>query len=404
MPLTIRPVTLEEIVPFRRSIARGFGADLKEEDSTNYLRNVDPARTVAAFDGDTIVGTLGTAAFDLTVPGGALPMGGTTMVTVQPTHRRRGVLRSMMRAHLDDVRARDEPLAGLWASETAIYGRFGFGLATELAETKIDASAVEHVGAPPPGSVRLITVEEARNILPAVYDRLCPTIPGMLSRSEAWWETRFFHDPEYRREGRSMLRFAVYESNAGVDGFALYRQKEKWDDFPAGEVHIVEVMPVTRDAHDALWRMLTSIDLFPQVRYMHAPSDDILPWRVNDYRRVVRWVTDALWVRLLDIPRALAGRRYAAQDTVVLRVRDSFLPDNDGAYELTGSRTSATCSRTNTTPDLTLDVDVLAAAYLGGPRFRQLARAGLVEGSDEAVARADRMFAWDRAPWCPEVF
>lgn len=405
MSLTIRPITVDEVVPFRHSIARGFGADLDELDPANFLRNVDPARTVAAFDGDDIVGTLVTASFDLALPGGtSLPMGGTTMVTVQPTHRRQGVLGSMMRAHLDDVRAREEPLAALWASETAIYGRFGFGIAAELADTRIDARTIRHIGDPPPGRTRLLTTEDARRLLPPVYDRVRPTIPGMLSRTEAWWETRYFHDPDHRRQGRSAARFVVHESNGGVDGYAIYRQKEKWDDFPEGEVNIIEVMPEALDAHAGLWRLLTSIDLFPNVRYVNAPSDDILPWRVNDSRRVVRCVSDSLWVRLLDIPRALAGRRYAAEGSLVLGVRDPFLPENDGRYALTGSPTHAECNRTDAAADLTLDVDTLAAPYLGGPRFNRLARAGLVEGREDAIRLADRMFAGSRAPWCPEVF
>lgn len=405
MDLTVRPITDAEVETFRRSLCRGFGADLhEEEDSTHFRRVVELPRTVAAFDGHGLIGTCAAFSFEVTVPGGALPMGGTTMVTVQPTHRRRGVLRAMMRAHLDEVRSRGEPLAGLWASESSIYGRFGFGCATEAYDVKLDGRAVRFSGDAPAGSVRLVEPEQARTVLPPMYDRVRLTRPGMLSRSDAWWESCHFYDPKHRRRDRSAKRFAVYEGADGPAGYAVYRQKEKWEDFPDGEVHVIEVMATTPEAHEGLWRFLSTIDLFPNVRYWQLPVDDELPWRLTDPRRVRRSLWDTLWLRLIDVPEALSRRSYGSEGRLVLGVRDPFMPDNNGSYRLDVCPEGAQCRRCSDAPDLELGVDVLGAVFLGAHRPSTLARAGVARGTNEALTTADRLFAWTPLPWCPENF
>ncbi len=404
MDLTVRPITESEVGTFRRRMSRGFGADLKDEDNSRFLQAIDLKRTIAAFDGNDLIGTCAAFTFDVTVPGGALPMGGTTMITVQATHRRRGVLRAMMRAHLDEVRDRGEPLSGLWASETSIYGRFGYGLAAEGYVTRLSANTIQFIGDPPEGAVTLVESDDAKAFLPQVYERVRPTRPGMMTRSDARWKTEFFYDSEHHREGRTAKRFAIFHGATGPEGYAIYRQKEKWEDFPDGEVYVLELIAATPESHEGLWRFLSSIDLFPNVRYWNAPVDDELPWRVTEPRRIQRTIGDSLWVRLMDIPKALAGRSYREAGRLVLEVRDPFLPHNDGTYELEASPRSASCRRCDREPDLELDVDVLAAIYLGGHRITTLSRAGLVRGTDDALATASRLFPWDPAPWCPENF
>jgi predicted acetyltransferase len=404
MDLTVRAITDSEVETFRHRISRGFGGDSKEEDSTRFRKVFEIPRTVAAFDGDEMVGTGGAFTFDVTVPGSTLPMGGTTIITVQPTHRRRGVLTAMMRYHLDEIRGRGEPLAGLWASEASIYGRFGYGQTVEGLQTKVDGRTIEFIGGPPPGRVRLVEPEVAAAPMRAVFEQVRPCRPGVFTRSDDWWEWRVLADPEAWREGRSMKRYALYEGATGVEGYAVYRQKEKWDDFPEGTVHVNEVLATTPDAHHALWRYLTRIDLFPNVSHWNLPMDDELPWLVTESRRVVRTVSDSMWLRLLDIPRALGERAYGGAGRIVLGVRDPFLPENDGRYELDAAPDGATCRRTDAAADVELAVDTLAALYLGAHGFTTLARAGLVGGDGEALATADRVFAWPTAPWCPEVF
>lgn len=406
MDLTVRPITRAEVGAFRAKLVRGFGGDLAEEDADpgRFLAVVDLDRTVSAFDGDELIGTGAAFTFDLTVPGGALPMGGTTMVTVQPTHRRRGVLRAMMRAHLDEIRGRGEPLAGLWASESSIYGRFGYGRAVESCKVAIDARHVRFRGEPPPGRVALVDPSPARAPLAAVYDRARPRRPGMFTRTEAWWDTRLLHDAPHRRQGRSAQRYAVYEGPSGPEGYVIYRQRAEQTDFHEGQVHVFEMVFATPEANEAMWRYCAGIDLFPHVQYWNAPLDDALPWLLTEPRRAQRRIADTMWLRILDVPRALAGRAYGVEGRLVLGVRDPFLPDTDGRYELEATAAGAACRRTDAAADVELDVASLGAVYLGGHRPTTLARAGLVAGAPEALALADRLFAWDPLPWCPEDF
>lgn len=407
MDITVRPITEEEVPMFRRQMSRGFGDDISEEDekdTSRFTDHVSVERTRCAFEGDLMVGTLAWFDLDVSVPGGGtLPMAGTTMVTVQPTHRRRGVLRSMMAAHLEAVRSAGVPLAGLWASESSIYARFGYGVAADMASIELDARQVEFAADPPEVAILLVDGDEARGSLPAVYERLRAQRPGMISRDDQWWHWRFFDDPERWRRGRSANRFAVARSAVGIDGYAIFRQEQEWSDFPKGKVHVTEVAAATPVAHEALWRFLTRVDLFPNVAYWNLPVDDELRWRITDPRRVRPKLSDSEWIRILDVSAALAARRYAVDGTVRLGIADAMYPEA-GTYELTVVDGAAECTPVSAPPDVSLSVADLAAIYLGSRRLPMLVRSGRIEGSEPALRRTAAMFAWDPAPWCPEVY
>lgn len=407
MNLTTRPIESEEVGLFRERLARGFGADIGENDrdESRFRRVVPLDRTVAAFDGSDLVGTLATFEFALTIPGpGTVPIAGTTMVTVQPTHRRRGALTAMMSDHLDDVVARGEPVAALWASESSIYRRYGFGVATETDEVEIDARRLDFSVPGNGGQVALIDHDAAVSVLPDVYGRVKPVRPGMLSRSDAWWQNRL-HDPDHRREGWSALRRAAYTASGAVDGYLLFRQKEAWPDgFPEGRVKVSEVIAATAEAHSALWQFVTNIDLFPKVDYWNLPVDDPLHWKVARPRQIRRKRWDALWIRVLDVPAALAARRYASDGTVRFGIEDPFRPAVGGGYELDVSNGRGTCHRIDDAPSIEMGVDVLGALYLGRGGALAAASAGRITGSPEAVELLDSLFRGSVAPWCEEIF
>lgn len=403
--LEIRTITDAELELFARQLTRGFGGDpLPKEDEFDFRKVLDLDRIFAAFDGDQIAGTCAAFSLELTVPGGVMKMGGTTMISVQPTHRRRGLLRAMMRKHIEEMRGRDEAIAGLWCSESSIYGQFGYGSAAELCEMNADADRVHFVGPAPQRKLRSLESEEARKILPAIYDRVRVERPGMFTRSAGWWQADTFRDVESEREGRSQKRFLICEGEDGADGYAIYQQKEKWTDFPEGEIHVVDLFGVTPEAREALWRMLMNIDLFPRVSFWNMPVDDELAWRITEPRRVQRKFMDSLWLRLLDIPRALTGRAYSETGRCVLGIRDAFLPENDGNYELITSGDGAQCQRTSAEADIRCEVDALGALFLGGHRATTLARGGRITGERESLELLDRMFAWSPLPWCPAIF
>jgi predicted acetyltransferase len=341
----------------------------------------------------------------ITVPGGeSVPMAGTTMISVRPSHTRRGILRAMMASHLAAAREQGQPLAGLWASESAIYGRFGFGPATDRLAMELPAAAAELPGDGAAGSVRLVTVDEALELFPLVHEQVRATTPGVLSRSAATWKWRLY-DPVAWREGMSARRLVVSEGVDGPEGFATYRVKEEWEDFtPNGKVDVNELQAATPEAHAGLWRYLTSIDLFPRVSYWNTPVDDALRWQVASPRLVQQSLKDALWVKLLDVPAALSMRRYASAGTLTVSVKDAFIPELSGTYQLSATPDTSRCIRTEGAGQIEMDAATLGMLYLGGRSVEVLARAGLVSGEGEAIALADAMFSWRRPPWCPEVF
>ncbi|MEA2010755.1 MAG: GNAT family N-acetyltransferase [Actinomycetota bacterium] len=406
MEITTRPIVENETVRFREAIMLGFGEDLNDEEfPPEWLEVIPLDRTVAAFDGDLIVGTLAGFPFDVTVPGGRqIPMAGTTIVTVAATHRRRGVLTAMMRDHLDDGVSRGEPLLGLWASESLIYGRYGFGVASEHEEIEMDQTRVSVEG--DAGSVRMITAEEAAEIFPPLYDVERARRPGMLSRTTMWWDRNLFFDPSVRRRGFSAQRYLIHETDSQADGYAIFRQKADWETgFPNGKIRVREMIANSPSAHTGMWRFVTNVDLFPQVVFWNLPVDDPLRWKVPDHRRIVRKRWDALYLRILDVVQALEARTYAVDGTIRFSVNDPFMPDLGGVFELDVTDGNGSCRRVEAADrDLALGIVELSTLYLGGGNAHAMSLAGLIRGDADSVTLLDRMFRGDVAPWCEEVF
>jgi predicted acetyltransferase len=359
----------------------------------------------AAFDDDgSIVGGAGAFSFRMTVPGGdSVPTAGVTIVGVLPTHRRRGILRSMMRAQLDDFHARGEPLATLFASEETIYGRYGYGLATLNLQVEIDAAHnAFRPGVETVGRVRLVDAETAAKQLPPVYDAVRRVTPGANERSAAWWENRMLADPENFRFGGSPKHIAVLDVDGELRAYAIYRLHVTFGDLgPETVLRTIEVMSVDTRATASIWRYLLDVDWTKTVAARLQPVDSplFLLFARPNYSKPT--LSDGLWVRLVDVGAALSGRTYASEDAVVFEVRDEFAPWNEGRWRLERGH----AERTDDAADLALDVSDLGSVYLGGFTFRDLDRAGRVEElRDGAVYLADSIFRTDGAPWCPEIF
>jgi predicted acetyltransferase len=389
------------------AIRRTFGGPAPTpEDVERGRQFTEIDRTLGTFDGNELVATAGIITYEMTVPGGMLPSAGITRVTVLPTYRRRGLLTAMMRRQLDDIHEREEPLAALYASEARIYGRFGYGLGTYMAELRIDRPrAAFQRDVPPGGTLRFVDAETAVDAFVGVWDRARLHQPGMLSKSPASWRAELA-DPEFIREGASALYRVVYWNGSSPEGFALYRVRVAWkDNQPNGTLMLLNLIATTTEAYVALWRYCLDVDLMVHLTAEMRPVEEPLRFLLADAREPMLSVRDGVWLRLVDVAAALAGRRYAADDRLVLRVHDAFCPWNDGRFELKGGPTGAECRRSDANPELELTAADLAALYLSGNRFRTLHAAGRVsELRPGAVARADAMFATDRAPWCPSHF
>jgi predicted acetyltransferase len=295
---------------------------------------------------------------------------------------------------LDDAVARDEPVAMLTASEGGIYGRFGFGISMRAASLTIDTREAAFAGARPAGQLRMLDLEATRKIEPEIFDRARRARPGGVSRPAAWWPAEQF-DSDFG------TRFdVVYEAPGGrVDGFACYGIKDHWTPGRGADnrIRATDVVALTPDAEHALWRHLCEVDLVRTVGAWHTPPDIALPWMLESARAVQVSLGDFVWTRVLDVPAALGERSYSTDGRVAIEVHDPFRPDGaaSGTFTIDGGDVTA-----GGTPDLSCDVRVLSAAWLGDVRWSTLQAAGLVdEHTPGSVATADAMFASTPLPY-----
>ncbi len=409
MTLTVRPLQDGELRQLYTNLGVSFGFDAIDTGFDNFAQTAELDRTRCAFDGERMVGTLSAYSLDLTVPGGSLLTSGTTWVTVLPSHRRRGALREMMRAHLEDTRDRGEPMAALWASESGIYIRFGYGMAAYSCSFEIATDRAQFASEPETaGSMRLLTPEEAASELPPIYDSWwgrASSVPGNRGRSAVWWKHHLFWDPRSEREGASEKRFAVYEEAGQARGFIIYRVRSKSQDRrPAGRLEILNLHGLDGSAEAALWRFALDVDLMRTVEFHNAPVDSVLPHVLADPRQLKLGLADGLWLRPIDPAAMLAGRRYSIDGRLVMEVSDEQCPWVAGRYELVVESGRAECKPSGAEPDLLLSAEALGAVYLGGIRLAALARAGRVAATPDSLRRADLMFSWDPLPWCSDDF
>ena len=407
----IRTATPETVRSFLAPLDVAFGEDQTDAEFEDWRHTLEPDRFVAAFDGEIPVAAAAAYTFRLTVPGGDVGAAGVTAVGVEPGHRRQGILRTLMRQQLDDVHGRGEPVAILWATESAIYQRFGYGLGTLSGTFEIERGRTAWLRpGQPEGRMRLVDQVEALATFPPVYERMRAVTPGALSRTEDWWRWGILHDAEYGRRGAGPKFRYLYEVDGVAEGYALYRVKTDWDERgPKSQLLVVEAMALSPRAERAVWGFLFSVDLVRTTKAGRVPVPHPLLLELADPRALGITTGDGLWVRLVDLPAALAARRYGAAGTLVLEVADAFCPWNAGRWRLAATgepgNAAAVVERTDAAADLALDVADLAAAYLGGFRVSDLARAGRVEElAPGALRRADALFAADRTPWCATGF
>jgi predicted acetyltransferase len=404
LTLEIRPATPDEFPDVVKPIMHYFGRTAASAEFTERFGPIlPPERIHAAFDNGAVVGSGGVFPFETSVPGGFVRAAGVTLVGVLPTHRRRGILRGLMRAQIDDIHARGEPMAYLWASEDALYGRFGYGVASFSGnvELKRDRAAF-YRDFEPSGSVRFLDPDEAVEPFMAIQKRAAAQHPGMFVRTREWWRARRLADPEWAREGGGEQVRALLELDGRPAAYALYRLHFSAErGVPNGFTNVIEAVADSPEATRGIWRFLLDIDWMDRVRAGLLPLDHELLLLLREPRRLTFNHRDGLWVRLVDVEVALNARTYKAGEPVTVDITDEFCHWNAGVWELGPDG----ASRSDREPELRLDVSALGSAYLGGFSFGELARAGRIEEVvDGAVDRADTLFRADRYPWCPEIF
>lgn len=406
MPIDIRLLGPERFDDLIRPITTAFGTAPSPE-RIEYMKKVIELDTrIAAYEGDTHVGSAGVFAFDMSTTGGrVVKTAGLTMVAVMPTHRRRGVLSAMMQKHLAEARAKSQPIAALWASEASIYGRYGYGLASFAGEVSIERDRSRFTGPNPAFEARFVSDEEALTLMPWLWDRARQISPGMPSRSESWWKNRRLLDIDSVRLGYGPLQRVVFRLDGQDEAYALYRTKLTLEspDIPVSMVKVFEAIGATPRGTRAAWRYLCDLDLASRIEAHNLPIDHPLFLLLDEPRRAHYSVHDALWVRIIDVETALAAREYASPESIIFDLEDAACPWNAGRFRLDGE--SGRTTRTQENAEIHLSIAALGSAYLGGISFSRMAEAGTIAAkTPRALEKADRMFHANRAPWCPEIF
>ncbi|MGX4691300.1 GNAT family N-acetyltransferase [Streptomyces sp. JNUCC 63] len=412
--IDVRPISENEIPDWTRALNTGFlrGPDVSDAEIADRMSYIVPSRTLGAFDAGRCVATFRSFAQELTTVGGAtVPADAITNVTVTATHRRRGLLTRMMAHDLAAAKDRGDVVATLIAAEYPIYGRYGFGPATWATEWTIDVPRAgldpRWAGPEDGGRVDLVDGEDVRKLGPELHERLRRAQPGAIDRSERWWQVStgaLRPDPKAWTE-----RFhAVYRAADGtVEGLASYVCDDTWGDAkqPLNTATVKGLVAVTPAAERALWLHLCSIDWIVRVKSGWRAPDDLLPLLLPDPRAAtITTQADWLWVRILDVVRALEARTYEGTGTLVLDVVDRA-GTTGGRRRLEASPAGASCTPTTESADLTLDVAELAALWLGDESAVRLAALGRVQEERAGAAQvADALLRTSRRPWCPDVF
>ncbi|GAA1869200.1 enhanced intracellular survival protein Eis [Pseudonocardia ailaonensis] len=386
MTVSVRRATDADFDAVMRHDERGFGNSHTPGWVEGMRRLFDMDRFLLGEVDGELAGIAGSVPFPMGVPGGQVDVEGVTWVSVLPTHRRRGVLRALMHAQLRGFAESGVTVAALMASQSGIYGRFGYGAATECRDVRIECRAATfRPEVPDPGGVRMVEADEPG--IREVQRRWAAATPAGVLRHDVVWDL-FDADPPEIRGGGSILFRLLH-----ADGYASYRM-----DHARRTLVVRDFFAVTDEAHVALWRVLLGNDLVEGVETAECPLGDPLPFLLTDPRQVrTTRLRDGVWARLLDPAAALAARRYAVDVDLVLDIHDPVLPGPTRVH-LTGGPDGATCAPTTDQPDASLGSSALGALYLGGQRAAPLARARLIEASPQVVRHIDAAFPADRSP------
>ncbi|MCU1410248.1 MAG: family N-acetyltransferase [Rhodoglobus sp.] len=354
----------------------------------------------SARDAASPVATVNSWTAGMTVPGGSrIEAWAISSVTVAPTHRRKGIARALLEAELRTAAALGIPLATLTVSESTIYGRFGFAPAAFANELTIDTRRAAWTGPASPGRLHFLTAAEFRAELPALHERIRATGVGQLDAWDLRWDALAGLITEDKERAKNLRAIRYDDADGALRGLALYRVSGGDPDFAAHTLTVEYLASETDDAYAALWRYLLEVDLVSMVKAFDRPVDEPLVWQVADMRAVKQAPYDHVWTRILDVPRALSARSYAAPLETVIEVSDD-LDFTAGRYSLSIADGAAVIERTDAPADLALRINELSALHLGGVSAAALTAAGrITELRAGAAAALELAFRTSRAPW-----
>ena len=401
--MELRTITAEEIPQFMRDANTAFAESMDDAAIARDTPTIEVDRTWVIADGGRFAATGNLFSCTLTVPGGDLAVGAVSWIAVQPTHRRRGLLTRLMHHMLRTMHDEGEAVAGLWASEFPIYGRFGFGPTAPMATLEVRGLTRADAQGPPPEGIALVQGEGVGAAILPAWHAVRAVRPAAMDPLREEFRVAMWYDPEDDRDGWTQFNAAILP---GARGAVIYRQKPDEDGWlPDGKIKVELMLAPDGQAEAELWRFLLGLDLMTTMTSDNVSPDIVLPHLLGNPRRVSLRAIDGMWLRLIRLAEVLPARTFSCDDGLVLAVRDEVLPENDGTWLLDAGPGGATCERTTREPDLTLDTSTLAAVWLGGNRATTLARAGAIQQHTAgALLRADRLFLTDVLPWCPLDF
>jgi predicted acetyltransferase len=411
VPELVHPVPIEEVPAWVRVMSSGFLVDPDGPGTARWIdllgRDWDPARGWGVRDRERWVATLRTEPRLLSVPGlgdgaGEVRADALTNVTVAATHRRRGLMRRMVDSSLGAARERGDALSILIAAEWPIYGRFGYAPATLAADYVLRRARPGASCPGDPSRVRPVGREEFGDAATAVFDAARRRRAGQIDRDARWWNRVLGRDG-YEPSEDLPHNWFLHDGDDGPDGLLAWKSGDHLSLIPPrGTVEVWNLTSASDVAYQNLWSYLSGIDGIDEVKIANRPVDEPVRWLLEDGRTLVMTEqVDFLWLRLLDVPAALAARRYAAVGELVLEVIDE-----DGAgfasgrYHLRADREYVECTRTDRGADLVITQRTLASIYLGGFRLAELKPAGVArENTVGALALVDLMFSSPLPPW-----
>lgn len=411
--ITLRTATEDTFRTIVTPLGTAFGEPWDDNEIDLQLKTAEFDRVIGAFEGDTAVGASGAYTFRMTTPGGEVGAAGITLVGVLPSHRRRGILRMMMTDLFETAAVRGEPVAVLWASEAAIYQKFGYGIAAF--QTTFDAVKDKIRFRTPSGldgqaRIRMVEPDDAVALFSPIFEARRSAVPGSLTRPHAFWRYGLLFDATWLHGANGAKHLAVLEVDGEPRAYVVYRLKADWQPSgPANVLTVMELIGLDAAAEQALWEWVFSIDLVGVVKCWRGPAPHPLTLAITEPRRLNAIVSDGTWLRILDVAAALGARSYQGPGSLVLELTDDFMPANAGRWQLTvpgpGSPGEVARAPESAPSDLALDISALAATYLGTVRFGDLARVGrVVECRPGAAAAADALWATTISPFNSTMF
>ncbi|MDE0047118.1 MAG: GNAT family N-acetyltransferase [bacterium] len=404
MDIEFRPATAEDMGQFGMLAGYVYGGAYGDGPDNLVASVTRPEWTLCAFDGNRLVSSFSTVPFTMRANGVALPIGGISAVGTLPEYRRRGLVRRIMTRAFADMRDGGRPVAALWASQAAIYQRYGFAMASALRSYAVDTVDIDfHDGGNGSSRVERLDVASGYDLIKDVYVHFVADRMGYLHRARPLW----LHNAFEEREADGPVHIALSHGASGPDGYAVYTLREGRRDHPARTQEIVvrDLAWLSPGAYRSLWMYFKRHDLVGRVRWNSAPSDDPAMEYFLEPRLLEARDNEGFWLRLVDVASALKGRGWTSDGEISITVReDSLAPWNTGSYRLTVSGGTADVAPCPTATDIEISVKALASLYTGRRSARELSAWGLLNGDADAVQRADNLFATRHAPHCPDHF